>query len=238
VLTVEGLACPQTQATVRKGRKEEVLQLSSEELLVFHGELLQHPVKVLIDCAASRNFVSSSWVHQHKLQPSCQETDIRVKTADGRAFSMNEYFRDAKLQIANYSDKVNLKIFPLENYDLILGMEWLKKVNPMIDYQTCLVKFKHNRCEIQLKSEITPTEVNSLEDKHIDHMFLNAKDSLRTSYPEMKLISAKRLLKDYKQGCELNVMFVKVSTEETAVRTVYDELLYEAKLCKGRYDEI
>ena len=44
----------------------------------------------------------------------------------------------------SFNDKMDFTVFPLQKYDAILGMPWLEKHNPKIDFKNKSVKLQSN----------------------------------------------------------------------------------------------
>ena len=53
--------------------------------------------------------------------------------------------------MGRYRDKLDVEVIPLgNNYDLILGMPWLRQFNPRIDFKTLSLAFDHREETILL----------------------------------------------------------------------------------------
>ena len=96
--------------------------------------MLTYPVNALIDSGSSGDFISSTFVQNHNIptQPS-PHTNV-VILADGTKQATSNMVTAASLSIANYSAAVDLMVLPLSQYDIILGMPWLERTNPRIDW--------------------------------------------------------------------------------------------------------
>ena len=100
---------------------------------------------MLVDCGASSNFVSAAFVRQHSLvTQSLDQRLTPVSLPTGGREPVNELLQDATLTLGDrgmFRDRVSCVVLPLTGggYDMILGMPWLKKINPTIDWQRAQV---------------------------------------------------------------------------------------------------
>ena len=130
------------------------------ELLVFSGELCNHPVKVLIDSGATRNFVSTSSIQDHDMKLDRRETPLVIKTADGTTHMNDKYLRQREIRIQGYSSLLDFEVFPLKDYDVILGKCWLELVDPRIEYATNKISLKVDGEEFHLKARDGEAEID------------------------------------------------------------------------------
>ena len=110
-------------------------------LLLFQGNLRGRPVRVLVDSGASANFVAAPVLEKLKLSWKKKSHADMVKLADGTVLSSDKlaYF---PFSVSSYSDKDNFHILPsLEGFDLVLGMDWLRRVNPRVDWRSGIIHF-------------------------------------------------------------------------------------------------
>ena len=105
-------------------------------LIQLRGTLCGKPATLLLDCGASGDFVSKQFIAKHALStlPSCSSR--AVKLADGSIHSSAHVLAAAPLTISSLSDTLTLTVLPLAGYDAILGMPWLQRHNPHIDWQS------------------------------------------------------------------------------------------------------
>ena len=97
---------------------------------------------VLIDSGATGDFVSSAFVRKHQLPLSKKgKLSELVTLADGRQQAASDCLPSAPVRIGSYSDRLSLTATELSGYDVILGMPWLRRYNPSIDWRGCTVSF-------------------------------------------------------------------------------------------------
>ena len=64
-----------------------------------------------------------------------------IELANGSTHISDEIVSSLDVSIGtSYNDKMDFTLFPLKKYDAILGMPWLEKNNPKIDYKNKSVK--------------------------------------------------------------------------------------------------
>ena len=90
-------------------------------------------ISALLDSGASLNCISSALVDKHKLFKHAYSTPISVGMATaGNEFELTHYC-ELPYKIGQFTDKVQLAILPsITNFDVILGLPWMRKVNPLI----------------------------------------------------------------------------------------------------------
>jgi len=129
-----------------------VLQLGNahtkkRKLIKLEGTLAGRPAVGLLDSGASGNFVSSSFIHAHGLTIASVANDgerrLRVTLADGSQQEARGMLQDAELVLGTYRDRISSVALPLSGYDFILGMPWLEKVQPHINWREKSVSFDH-----------------------------------------------------------------------------------------------
>jgi len=93
-------------------------------------------VKALIDCGATRIFISPSLLRKLKLPHESAFTStqglngqVMMSARESRKASLLvQYFEYLKL-----GDESEVLVFPINVYDLVLGWPWFKARNPEID---------------------------------------------------------------------------------------------------------
>ena len=138
---------------------EVVTGNSKKGVLQLIGVIQQVEVSILIDSGSTHSFVSQ-FVLPKFASVVLQETSVSVKVANGNLMQCTSQWGQAELSIQDYLFHQDLKVLPIQSYDLILGMDWLENHSPMeihwrqkwlsITYQgttVCLFGAGHNRSE-------------------------------------------------------------------------------------------
>lgn len=94
---------------------------------VIAGTILVNsfPAYVLFDTGATVSFVSSSFVEKAKLPPSVSVKSM-ISLPNGEKISCHRAFRSVPVVIDGVEMTANLKEFPMDEFDVIFGMDWLK----------------------------------------------------------------------------------------------------------------
>ena len=114
------------------------------KLLVFpvkiHG--IPGPCKVLVDCGASQNYARRDTLYRNKdlfeksLLPGNRTDKITVRMADGSTKVTPKLYIELKISFLDFTDLERLYVLDLDDrYDIILGMPWLQKHQPWIDWK-------------------------------------------------------------------------------------------------------
>jgi hypothetical protein len=116
---------------------------SSSSLLTFQATIAGKAATVLIDSGASSCFINSSFVQQHSLPlTKLTNANTSVTLATGVKVVASHRVSEVEIRIQSYQDKMELIVLPLGAYDVILGMNWLLRINPIPNWRrgTLLIK--------------------------------------------------------------------------------------------------
>jgi hypothetical protein len=125
-------------------RDVQINQLTSKSvrsLLKLNGFVGPYPAVFLVDSGSSDNFVSEEFVQRHNLNASPLAEKQRVKLGDGHVRMVDKGISPANIEIASYRDRLDLPIFPVQGYDVIIGKPWLEQYNPQIDWRGHTITF-------------------------------------------------------------------------------------------------
>jgi predicted aspartyl protease len=100
------------------------------------------PVRYLIDSGATTNFVDSSLIEQLGLPTATKPTAHTVKLANGTKQVSKQMLPKAEVHIGTYHDALDLHVTSLQGFDIVLGMQWLAKVKPHINWETGCLRFR------------------------------------------------------------------------------------------------
>ncbi|OMH86021.1 Retrotransposon-like protein 1 [Zancudomyces culisetae] len=114
------------------------------KLLTLNKEFVS--LKCLIDSGSSENFIDSTTAKKLNLPPKMLKTPFRIESIDGNMLSttgINHVFNDIKVLIGNgHTETINLHPIQSVRGHVILGMPWLKKHNPSINWDTFDILFE------------------------------------------------------------------------------------------------
>ncbi|GMF33034.1 unnamed protein product [Phytophthora fragariaefolia] len=126
--------CPAGQLCARK---------SSDRLLVEHGRVrgYEYPFRFLIDSGASKNFARRRSVARNadKFADALRENSgvgpVSVRLANGSLVEVPRVLMDLSVKFDDFDSTERFIVLEMDKYDLILGMPWLEKNEPWIDWR-------------------------------------------------------------------------------------------------------
>ena len=116
--------------------------VNNSKLLVFKAFVkgFKDPLKVLVNSGASDNFVSKRVAEQHPEydeRKNSQTDSITVRLANGSLITSAMIVITLPIEFCGFKCNENLIVLDMSyKYDLILGMPWLEKHQPWIDWRT------------------------------------------------------------------------------------------------------
>ena len=165
------------------------------QLIKLSGVVNTCKAVVMVDSGSTGDFISEQFVRKYKLVSRCYERVRKVWLADGKEHTIASYV-DSSVRIGELHEKTELAVIPLAGYDVILGIPWLKRHNPVINWDTSKVVIGSNgtQCELPLHSDIDP--------------------------PVIEMISALQAKRDMIKGEQAYLALVKVVEQDNAEKKV------------------
>lgn len=123
------------------------------------GKIKETEVIMLINSDSSHCFISeslaSTWPHWKLLS-----TTMKVRLASGSKLLCTHELEAFPITISGHCFHVNLKILPLQCYDVILGIDWLEQHSPMaVDWREKWLSFDFQGTRIKLQG-VRPDTLN------------------------------------------------------------------------------
>ena len=129
-----------------RGRVNHVdVEAAQEEPTIVMGTLLVNsvPATVLFDSGASHSFISGTFAFMHGITYEDMQTPLVVSTPGSHCHAtMISY--DVPLIIEGLVFRTSPIVLQSSNIDLILGMDWLKTHNALIDCAAKTVQLAHS----------------------------------------------------------------------------------------------
>ncbi|GJX29127.1 putative reverse transcriptase domain-containing protein [Tanacetum coccineum] len=94
--------------------------------------LNQHLARVLFDSGADKSFISISLASMLDIPPIIIDTFYDIKMADRNLVSTNTVIQGCTLTLLNKSFEIDLMPIKLDNFDVVIGMDWLSKYHAKI----------------------------------------------------------------------------------------------------------
>ncbi|XP_074346410.1 uncharacterized protein LOC141685192 [Apium graveolens] len=90
-------------------------------------------VQVLIDSGATRAFSSEKFIHNLCCEIQWLDETLIIKLANDYQIMVDRVCPGCDIKTAGHHFSVNLISFKLEEFDIILGMDWLASNNAQVD---------------------------------------------------------------------------------------------------------
>jgi hypothetical protein len=98
-----------------------------------------HIAEVLFDTGATHSFITTSWVEAHNLPITTMSTPIQIDSAGGR-IRVDSVCLNVSVEIRGKVFPTNLIVMGTQGIDVILGMNWLDKYQPIISCDKRIIK--------------------------------------------------------------------------------------------------
>src|ERR1700761_6241855 len=122
-----------------------VMMTPSRPLLRFSAQIAGFQGIVMVDSGATADFISQSFIDRNRL-PSIPLVNKRtILLADGSKHSVSRQAVSLSIPFPGFTGVVTPHILPLHEYDVILGMPWLWRYNPQINWRTRTVSFTSSK---------------------------------------------------------------------------------------------
>lgn len=168
---------PGSERDVNEGKEEEEINspyqyISSlfcsapNHLLLTKGNFAGHAAKILIDPGAQGNFINSSFVRRNRLRAHLKREPLAIGLALGLGLVNCTHDLFGSLALSDtYSTHISFDVLPL-NFDIILGLSWLRTVKPQFAWDDDELIFNHNGREIRVDASLahrgtSPSTLNS-----------------------------------------------------------------------------
>lgn len=105
-------------------------------LIILPGRVNNIAARIMIDCGANTNYANSTFFIRHGITMHPFTSSQPVSMGDGHLSPSASCVLSASVQLSSFCDTVDATCLPLKNgADIILGLPWLKKHNPDIDWK-------------------------------------------------------------------------------------------------------
>ena len=103
-------------------------------------------MKTLLDCGARGIFLDQNFTWKHNLRTTKLEQLIRPRNVDGTNNKQGtiRYYTDLYIKIGDRTFLERFYITGLGNQKIILGLPWLRKHNPEIDWEKGTVTWRNS----------------------------------------------------------------------------------------------
>jgi hypothetical protein len=107
-----------------------------------------HNMTAMVDYGATKNFIDKDYTEQIKIPLDKKKIPQRVLAIDGREITSRPVTHDTSIEliINNHREKIKLHCITIRNSPIIMGLLWLKKHNPNINWKEGRVTFNSEKC--------------------------------------------------------------------------------------------
>ncbi|KAK0573094.1 hypothetical protein LWI29_002912 [Acer saccharum] len=123
-------------------------QQSYKGLMYVNIEVNGRAIQAMLDTGATNNFVAQREVD--RLGLNLLESTSRIKTVNSRAMPVRGV-AETTLKVGSWQDKCSLMVVPLDDFDLILGVEFFVEAKAMLMpyLRGILIGDKESPCFVQ-----------------------------------------------------------------------------------------
>ena len=140
-------ACPKRIYGINKSNSNYVPVKSMVKLKIGN---LETKFPALIDSGASDSFISQEFVEKNDIFKKRLHKKFKVELAiQGRAIPVKFETEGLQMTIGSHVETLRFLIIPGLKEELILGKSWLKKHNPVVDWNSSTIEF--SRCDCKRK---------------------------------------------------------------------------------------
>jgi hypothetical protein len=102
----------------------------------------------MVDCRATDNFIDKDYIEKIRIPLDRKKIPQRVLAVDGREIASGPVTHDTtiNLTINNHRETIKLHCIMIGNSPIIIGLPWLKKHNPNINWKEGRVTFDSKKC--------------------------------------------------------------------------------------------
>ncbi|GJS19694.1 putative reverse transcriptase domain-containing protein [Tanacetum coccineum] len=98
---------------------------------------------ILFDTGADRSFISTAFSSLIDIAPTLLENSYDVELADGKIVGINTIIRGCTFNFLNHPFNIDLIPIELGSFDIIIGMDWLRRCHAVIVYDEKLVRIPY-----------------------------------------------------------------------------------------------
>jgi hypothetical protein len=108
----------------------------------------KHRTTTMVDCGATENFVDKDYAEQIQIPMDKKKVPRRVLVVDGREVASGPVTHDTMVELIvnDHREKIKLHCITIGNSPIIVGLPWLCKHNPTIDWRKGKVIFDSDKC--------------------------------------------------------------------------------------------
>ncbi|KAJ3510828.1 hypothetical protein NMY22_g15850 [Coprinellus aureogranulatus] len=178
----------------RSGRRSRTIPPSYSGLVTDSFRNIE--TRGLVDCAAGGKFIDQDFAKKHRLPVKTLTRVLTAKNVDGTP-NKNGVIREyVQLPITVHGRTSNQKFFitGLGRQNIILGMPWIRQMNPLIDWKLGTLEWrKHDFNSLRTGRPIKPPDPTDISQLLVSISQLNADDCPEPLWIRLKTTASQTL---------------------------------------------
>ena len=133
-------------------------------------------IYAMIDSGATEDFIDQGICEKHRIETTQAKKPREIYLADGKSSMMGPVTHTARvpMEIESHREMALFHVVNLKNHELILGMPWLRKHSPTMEWKERKITFNSEQCtteclETSPKIHVVP-EAEALEENLITRL--------------------------------------------------------------------
>jgi len=132
-------------------------------IVEIEGKIHNSKVSILIDQGDNLLYVTPTLVESNKLKKVKHTKYWLVQLAIGTKRKVTELNFYCDMNISDQDTKINLKVLPLESYDILIRMDWLEKHKVVLNcYEKSFVYKDENRISRTVQGISKPVSIRQI----------------------------------------------------------------------------
>lgn len=125
--------------------------------------LLDTAIIALIDLGSTHSYICTSLASEKKMFIESTKFDVKVSNSLGRSVIVNQICRKCPIKIWGYEFHTDLMLLPFDEFDVILGMDWLTVHNVVVNCKNKRIVLKcSNGDSISVETERSDCTTNMI----------------------------------------------------------------------------
>ena len=116
------------------------------DVCLLQGTVGDCPARILVDSGSTHDYVSTDFARKASLVTETREDNHWVQVADGTRIQAKSTV-SSPLRIGRYKTWLKARTLPVSSFDIILGLDWLRSANPIIDWEEMTMKVQDDMGE-------------------------------------------------------------------------------------------
>lgn len=165
----------------------------------------------LVDSGANRTMIGRSFISKHKVKTMYLPEPITMTLGDGETkLSITRQTRRVRFRVGDMEEEIKLPILETNDFDLILGLDWLTRENPLIDWKERIMQRKDaNRSMSTNRTQVDSMNLHETTPAVTDKELMSIPPSTwpMSEFPHIFDMEKQSYLPEFKPGWDFDVVF-------------------------------